>query len=94
MVSTQALCYMIIYWHHFAGGKGDGNAIGQSVDTADGSSDQCSNSKATKEIPLFTVEEENKIICRCEEGYDLSDSHYKAWLEMKHPRGTVTLKLW
>ena len=47
MVSTQVLCYMIIYWHHFAGGKGDGNAIGQSVDTADGSSDQCSNSKAT-----------------------------------------------
>ena len=47
MVSTQALCYMIIYWHHFAGGKGNGNAIGQSVDTADVSSDQCSNSKAT-----------------------------------------------
>ena len=47
MASTQALCHMIIYWHHFAGGKGDGNAIGQSVDTADGSSDQCSNSKAT-----------------------------------------------
>ena len=47
MVSIQALCYMIIYWHHFAGGKGDGNAIGQSVDTADVSSYQCSNSKAT-----------------------------------------------
>ena len=43
---------MIIYWHHCAGGIGDGNTIGQSVDTADGSSDQCSNSKATKEIPL------------------------------------------
>ena len=40
MVSTQVLCYMIIYWHHFAGGKGDGNTIDQSVDTADGSSDQ------------------------------------------------------
>ena len=47
MVSIQALCYIIMYWHHFAGGKGDGNAIGQSVDTADVSSDQCSNSKAT-----------------------------------------------
>ena len=43
----QALCYIIMYWHHFAGGKGDGNAIGQSIHTADGSSDQCSNSKAT-----------------------------------------------
>ena len=40
MVSTQALYYMIIYWHHFAGGKGDGNVVSQSVDTAYGSSDQ------------------------------------------------------
>ena len=96
MVSTQSLCYMIIYWHHFAGGKGNGITIGQSVDTADGSSDQCSNSKATKEIQLFTVEEKTKFICRYEEGYDLivSDSHYKAWLEMKHPRVTVTLIPW
>ena len=61
MASTQALCYMIFYWHHFAGGKGNGNATGQSVDTVEGSSDQCSNSKATKEILLFTVEEETKI---------------------------------
>ena len=69
----------MIYWHHFAGGKGDGNAIGQSVDTADGSSDQCSISKAKIEIPLFTVEEETKFVCRYEEGYDLSDSYYIAW---------------
>ena len=93
---VQALCYMIIYWHHFAGSKGDGNAIGWFVDTADGSSDQCSNSKATKEIPIFTVEEKTKFICRYEEGSDLivSDSHYKAWLEMKHPRVTVKLIPW
>ena len=77
MVSTQALCYMII---HFAGGKGDGNAFGQSVGTGDGSGDQCSNSKATKDISLFTVEEETKYICRYEEGYDISDLCYKAWL--------------
>ena len=74
-------------------GKDDGNAIGQSFDTADASSGQYSNSKATKEIPLF-IKEENKIICRYEERYDLSDSHYKVWLEMKHPRVTVTLKPW
>ena len=61
------------YWHHFAGGKGNGNAIGQSVDTVEGNNDQCSNSKATKEIPLFTVEEENKFTRRYEEGYDLID---------------------
>ena len=71
---------MIIYWHHFAGGKGDGNAVGYSADTADGSSDQCSNSKSTKEITISKLEEETKFICRHEEGYDLSDSHYKDWL--------------
>ena len=85
---------MIIYWHHFAGGKGDGNAIGQSVDTQMESNNYCSNSKGTKEIPIFKGEEETKFICRHEEGYGLSDSHYKAWLEMKHPRVTVTLKPW
>ena len=85
---------MIIYWHHFTGGKGDSNAIGHSVDTADGKSGQCNSNKATKEILLFTVEGESKFICRYEKGYNLSDSRYQAWLDMKHPRITVTLKPW
>lgn len=71
---------MIIYWHNFAGGKGDGNANGHSVDTAD------SSHKAAKEIPLFTAEEETKFACRYEGGYDLNDPRYKAWLEIKQTR--------
>ena len=61
MASTQALYYMIIYWHHFAGGKGDGNAIGQSFDTADASSGQYSNSKATKEIHFSQLKKKTKL---------------------------------
>lgn len=44
---------VIIYWHHFAGVKGDGNTADQSVDTTDtdSSDNQCDIIKATKEIP-------------------------------------------
>lgn len=77
---------MIIYWHLFAGVRGDGSTANQSVDTAyiDSRDNQCDISKATTEIPLFTAEEETKFTRRYEEGYDLNDPHYKTWLEIKH----------
>ena len=50
---------MVIHWDHFADGKGDGNVTGHSVDTAD-SNDNIS--KAAKEIPLFTAEEEPNLL--------------------------------
>ena len=45
---------------------------------ADGSSDQCSSSKAAKKITLSTVKEETKFTHRYEEGYELSNPDYKA----------------
>ena len=34
----------------------------------------------------FTVEQELKYACRYEEGYDLPDKHYEAWLKINHPQ--------
>ena len=33
----------------------------------------------------FTVEQELKYAHRYEEGYDLADVHYEAWLKFNHP---------
>ena len=49
----------------------DGN-IGNSRDVSDGD-------------PIFSVEEELRYAHRFEEGYDLFDSRYEAWLEVNHP---------
>ena len=37
------------------------------------------------DTPTFTVEEELKYARRYEEGYDLADVHYEAWLKLNHP---------
>ena len=63
----------------FAGSKGDSNATDKSVHTA-------GSQKATKDVPPFTAEEKIKFARRYEEGYDLSDPRYEAWLEIEHPR--------
>jgi len=33
----------------------------------------------------FSTEEETKFACRFEEGYDLPDIRYQAWLSINHP---------
>ena len=35
--------------------------------------------------PIFSVEEELRYARRFEEGYDLFDSRYEAWLKVNHP---------
>lgn len=49
----------------------DGN-VGNSRDVSDGD-------------PIFSVEEELQYAHRFEEGYDLFDSRYEAWLKVNHP---------
>lgn len=49
----------------------DGN-VGNSRDVSDGD-------------PIFSVEEELRYAHRFEEGYDLFDSRYEAWLKVNHP---------
>ena len=49
----------------------DGN-VGNSSDVSDGD-------------PIFSVEEELQYAHRFEEGYDLFDSRYEAWLKDNHP---------
>ena len=43
-------------------------------------SDECSYTAT------FTVEQEVKYACRYEEGYDLPDKHYEAWVKINHPQ--------
>ena len=40
--------------------------------------------------PTFTTEEELKYARRYEEGYDLFDPHYNAWLQINHPEAANT----
>ena len=37
------------------------------------------------DTPTFTIEQELKYACRYEEGYDLADVQYEAWLKINHP---------
>ena len=75
--------------------SGDINTADRSVDTADRSVDTADQSvdtadsidipNETEEIPPFMAEERVKFAHRYEEGYDLSDPRYEAWLAIEHP---------
>ena len=53
--------------------KAEDGDIGNSRDVTEGN-------------PIFSVEEELRYVCRFEEGYDLFDSSYEAWLKVSHPK--------
>ena len=75
--------------------SGDISTADQSVDTAEQSFDTADRSVNTgdsidipneaEEIPPFTAEERIKFARRYEEGYDLNDPRYKAWLAIEYP---------
>ena len=46
---------------------------------------QVSEIDSEQQAPYFTVEEELQYANRYEEGYDLFDAHYQAWLQVNHP---------
>ena len=45
-------------------------------------STQCSSNSSNK---LFTLEQHKSFQRRLEEGYDLKDAEYSAWLKLHHP---------
>ena len=47
--------------------------------------DQTSEIDYEQHAPYFTIEEELKYAHRYEEGYDLFDAHYQAWLQVNDP---------
>ena len=52
--------------------------------------DQTSEIDYEQQAPYFTIEEELKYAHRYEEGYDLFDAHYQAWLQVNHPEDAYT----
>jgi len=38
--------------------------------------------------PSFTIEQEQRYARRYEEGFDVRDEHYEAWLKVNHPEHT------
>ena len=72
-------------------------AIGKEVNctdtthTANSSLDVEKNIDFEQETPYFTIEEELKYARRYEEGYDLYDLHYEAWLQVNHPEAANTI---
>ena len=59
-----------------------------------GGDDSGDRNKSDKD-PIFIVEEEMRFECRFEEGYDLFDPKYEAWLRIHHPESAnkATLKV-
>ena len=51
----------------------------------EGASDQQSEEAATADSVLFTPEQEKLFEQRFQEGYDLKDPEYEAWLRITHP---------
>ena len=45
-------------------------------------------SSGCSDTPTFTIEQELKYATRFEEGNDLVDADYKAWLKINHPEST------
>ena len=52
--------------------------------------DQTSEIGYEQQTPYFIIEEELKCAHRYEEGYDLFDAHYQAWLQVNHPEDAYT----
>ena len=61
---------------------------GQDVSSSSFVADQISEIDYEEQPPYFTIEEELKYAHRYEEGYDLFDAHYQAWLQVNHPQDT------
>jgi len=48
-----------------------------------------SSTIAERNQPSFTIEQEQRYARRYEEGFDVRDEHYEAWLKQNHPEHTT-----
>jgi len=61
----------------------------ESSRTTVASGQQVTEAVVRSDQPTFTLEQEQKYQRRYEEGFDLPDKQYEAWLKINHPTHTT-----